>query len=177
MAAFVNHPTLFHFISPQRLATWAGRRAGSPVSVSLGTPPHYLCSGKSSTSDYRVYAGRSMRCPLTGWKDTERKPLGLLYIGVTHTTNKCRNSDPQTSESMDQYYDNCCVRSTCTLYSCCWRCPFPQSAPVLLSMPDPQGVYWPCLFSLYIVCSMILRFKHDAVNTKRCHGYPRVLTL
>jgi hypothetical protein len=29
------HRTLFHFISPYRLATWAGSRAGSPVSLSL----------------------------------------------------------------------------------------------------------------------------------------------
>ncbi len=29
------HRTLFHFFSPHRPAIWAGRRAGSPVSVSL----------------------------------------------------------------------------------------------------------------------------------------------
>jgi hypothetical protein len=29
------HRTFFHFIFPHRPATWAGRRAGSPISVSL----------------------------------------------------------------------------------------------------------------------------------------------
>jgi hypothetical protein len=32
---FSSHCTLFHFFSPHRPATWAGSRAGSPVSVSL----------------------------------------------------------------------------------------------------------------------------------------------
>ncbi len=32
---YFPHRTLFHFISPHRPATWAGSRAGSPVSVSL----------------------------------------------------------------------------------------------------------------------------------------------
>jgi hypothetical protein len=32
---YVPHRTLFHFIGPHRPATWAGRRAGSPVPVSL----------------------------------------------------------------------------------------------------------------------------------------------
>ncbi len=32
---YFPHRTLFRFISPHRPATWAGSRAGSPVSVSL----------------------------------------------------------------------------------------------------------------------------------------------
>jgi hypothetical protein len=32
---YVPHRMLFHFLSPYRPATWAGGRAGSPVSVSL----------------------------------------------------------------------------------------------------------------------------------------------
>ncbi len=38
LAALVSsvHNIIFHFISPYRPATWTGRRAGSPVSVSLG---------------------------------------------------------------------------------------------------------------------------------------------
>ncbi len=34
---FSSQPTFFHFISPHRPATWAGSRAGSPVSLSLST--------------------------------------------------------------------------------------------------------------------------------------------
>ncbi len=36
---YFPHLTLFHFINPHRLATWAGRRAGLPVCVS-GTIHH-----------------------------------------------------------------------------------------------------------------------------------------
>jgi hypothetical protein len=32
---YFPHRTLFHFLSPHCSATWTGRRAGSPVSVSL----------------------------------------------------------------------------------------------------------------------------------------------
>jgi hypothetical protein len=32
---YFHRRTLFHFISPYCLGTWAGRRAGSPISVSL----------------------------------------------------------------------------------------------------------------------------------------------
>jgi hypothetical protein len=33
---YFPHRTLFYFLSPHRPATWAGRRSGSPGSVSLG---------------------------------------------------------------------------------------------------------------------------------------------
>jgi hypothetical protein len=39
---YYPHRTLFHFISPRRPATWAGSRAGSPVSVSLVINPDLL---------------------------------------------------------------------------------------------------------------------------------------
>ncbi len=35
---YFPHRKLFQFFSPHRPATWAGRRAGSPVSVSLTVP-------------------------------------------------------------------------------------------------------------------------------------------
>jgi hypothetical protein len=45
-----------------------------------------------------------------GLKDTERKPLGHLYLGVTYNDFRIRISDPHISESNDRYYGNHCVQ-------------------------------------------------------------------
>jgi hypothetical protein len=46
--------------------------------------------------------GRNQR----GFKDTEHKPLDRHYLGVTHSTNEFRSSDPRAN----QYYGSHCVQ-------------------------------------------------------------------
>jgi hypothetical protein len=61
-----------------------------------------------------ILKGRDQR----GFKYTERKPFGLLYLGVTHNYNEFRSSEPHKRKS-NQYYGGCCEHhGFLPLFSC-----------------------------------------------------------